>query len=107
MLKTESVKIIFKPAGLGLFQLGLEVGHVVMLVTKALSLAEPHAIDDAGVIQFIRKNGVLFGEKRFEQAAVGIEAGNVQDGIGLAEERGDGPLGLLVDPLRSADKANG
>ena len=40
-------------------QLRLEIGHVVVLVAKALRFAEPDAVDDAGVIQFVANDRVL------------------------------------------------
>ena len=55
-------------------QLRFEIGHVVVLVTKTLRFAEPDAVDDRGVIQFIGDDGVLVAEQRLEQAAVGIES---------------------------------
>ena len=36
-----------------LLELRFQVGHVVVLVAEALGLAEPHAVDDAGVVQFV------------------------------------------------------
>ena len=55
-------------------QLRFEIGHVVVFVTKALRFAEPDAVDDAGVIEFIADDGVFCAEQRLEQTAVGVEA---------------------------------
>ena len=43
----------------GRLQLRLEIGHVVVLVTIALRFAEPHTVNDAGVIQFVGNDRVL------------------------------------------------
>ena len=83
-----------EPAALRFFELGLQVGHVVVLVAEPLGLAEPHAVDDRGVVQFVGEDRVLLGEQRLEQPAVGVEAGDVEDAVGLAEELGD----LLFEP---------
>ena len=50
--------------------------------------------------------GVLVAEDRLEQAAVGVPAGAVEDGVVLAEEAGDGRFQLLVQLLRAADEAH-
>ena len=39
--------------GIRLFQLGFQFGHVVVGVTIALGLAQPHAVDDGGVVECI------------------------------------------------------
>ncbi len=58
----------------GRAQLRFEIGHVVVLVTKALRFAEADAVDNAGVIQLVTDHRVLVGEQRFEQTAIGVEA---------------------------------
>ena len=96
-------------AGAGRFrfvQPGFEVGHVVVAVAKALRLAQADAVDDAGVIQFVADDGVLFAEQRFEHAAVGIEAARIEDAVVGSEERGNRPLELLVHGLRAANEAH-
>jgi len=60
---------------ISLKRLGLEVGEIVVLVPVTLRLAEPDAVDDRGMVQLVGDDGVLGAEQRFEQAAVGIEAG--------------------------------
>ena len=90
----------------GLGQLGLEVGHVVVQVAEALGFAEADAVNDAGVVQFVGDDGVLRPEQRLEQAAVGVEAGGVEDRVFGAEELAELGLELLVDALRAADEAH-
>ncbi len=45
-------------------------------------------------------------QQRLEQAAVGVEAGSVEDGVFGAEEVGDGLFQLLVQVLCAADEAH-
>ncbi len=90
----------------GLVQPGFEVGHVVVAVAQALRLAQPDAVDDAGVIQFVADDRVLLAEQRFEHAAVGIEAARIEDGVIGREECGERPFELLVHRLRAADEAH-
>jgi len=49
-----------KTRRLGVAQLGLEVGHVVVAIAIALGFAKADAVDDAGVIQFIGDDRILF-----------------------------------------------
>src|SRR5215831_7554707 len=58
------------------------------------------------MIQFIGNDRILRVENRFKQAAVGIEAGSVEDCIFGSKEFADAPLELLVDALRSTDEAD-
>ena len=52
---------------LGFLKLGFEVGHVVVGVAVAGSLAEAHAVDDGGVVQGVGDDGIFLGEKAFEE----------------------------------------
>jgi hypothetical protein len=89
---------------LGLGELRGEVGHVVVLVAEALGLAEAHAIDDGGVVEFVGNDGVLGAEQRLEQTAVGVETRRVKDGVLGAEKVGELFLELFVDFLRAANE---
>ena len=91
---------------LGGLELLLEVGHVGVGVAVALGLAEADAVDDGGVVEGVADDGVLFGEQGFEHAAVGVEAGGVEDGVLGAEELGDLLLELLMQVLAAADEAD-
>ena len=55
--------------------------------------------------QRIANDGVLIGQQRFEQAAVRIEAGGVEDRVFGAEESTDFFFELFMDCLRAADEA--
>ena len=103
---TPSVAISRKRASARLLQLRLEIGHVVVGVAEALRLAQPDAVDDGGVVQRVGDDRVLLAEQRLEQAAVGVEAGGVEDGVLHAEEARDLRLELLVHVLRAADEAH-
>ncbi len=54
----------------------------------------------------VRNDGVLFAEQRLEQAAIGVEAGAVEDRVLHAEKAGNARLQLLVLLLRAADEAD-
>ena len=43
----------------GRLQLRFQISHVAVLVTIALRFAEPHTVNDAGVIQFVGDDCVL------------------------------------------------
>ena len=71
----------------------------------ALGLAQADAIDDGGMVQGIGDNRILGAEQGLEQAAVGVEAGGVENRVLGAEEIGNGLFQLLVQVLGAADKA--
>src|SRR5262249_18068389 len=60
--------------GVGFAEPRFEVGHVVVAIAIALRLAQPDAVDDAGVIELVADDGVFFAEQRLEEATVGVEA---------------------------------
>jgi hypothetical protein len=86
----------------------LELHHVVaiveVVVAHALRLAEADAVDDAGVVQAVADDAILLVEDGLEQAAVGVEARRVEDGVVGAQERTERGLQLLVHGLRAADE---
>ncbi len=91
--------------GVGGLQLRLQIGHVAVGVAEALGLAQAHTIDDGSMVERVGNDGVVLAQQRFEQAAVGIEAGRVEDGVFGAEELGDAAFQLLVQVLGAADEA--
>ena len=84
----------------------LELIHVVVGVAQAPRLAETNAVDDAGVVQGIADDGVLGVEQRFEQAAVRIEAGGVQNRIFHRQIGAQALLQFAMHALRPADEAH-
>ncbi len=76
----------------GLPELLFQVGHVAIGIAITLCLAQAHAIDDGGVVERIGDDRILLAEQGLEQAAVGIEAGGVEDAVLGAEEVGDPAL---------------
>ena len=90
----------------GRLELGAQIVHIVVLIAEALRLAETHAVDDGGVVQLVGNDGVLRAEQRLEQAAVGVEAGGIEDGVVRTDEIGDPALQLLMNFLRAADEAD-
>ena len=95
-----------RAGGVGLGELRFEIRHVVVAIAVALRLAEPDAVDDARVIQFVADDGVLFAQQRLEQPAVRVEAARVEDGVVGAEERGERRFERRVHALRAADEAH-
>ena len=95
-----------RAVGLGLLELLLQIGHVAVGVAIPLGLAQTHAVDDRGVVEGVGDDRVVLVQQWFEQAAVGIEAGGVEDGVVLAEEGRDRLLQFLVQILRAADEAH-
>ena len=86
------------------FEAILQRLHVGIGVAVAHRLREPHAVDDRGVVQRIRDDGVLLREERLENAAVGVEAGSVENRVLRAEIIGDRTFQLLVNILAAADE---
>jgi len=91
---------------LGFLQCVFQRGHVRIRVAMAFGLAQPDAVDNRGVIECIGDDRVFGVQQRFEQAAIGIEAGSIQNRIVLAMEVGNNALEFLVQILRAADKAH-
>ena len=85
----------------------LQFAHVGIGVAVAHGLAQTHAVDDRGVVERIGDDGVLLRQERFEDTAVGGEAGGVEDRVLGAEIVGNGLFELLVDILTAADEAHG
>ena len=91
----------------GVLQAAAEIFHIVVLVAVPLGLAQPHTVNDGGVVQLVGDDRVLRPQKGLEQTAVGIEAGGVQNGVLHAGEGGNFLFQLLVDGLGAADKPDG
>src|SRR6266446_6951354 len=96
----------FEPGFAGFAEFDLEVLHVVVGVAQALRFAKPDAIDDAGVVKFVRDNGIFRSEQGLEQATVSIKARAIKDGVFHAQEFAEFGLELLMDALRAANEAN-
>ena len=80
------ISLVARAGGVGRLQLRFQFGHVAVGVAKALGFAQAHAVDDRGVVERIGDDRVFLAEQRLEQAAVGVEAGGVEDGVLRAEE---------------------
>ena len=98
---------VARAVGSGGFQLCLKIGHVGIGVAVALCLAEPDAVDDRGVVQGVGDNGILFAQKRFEEAAIGVETGGEEDRIVHAQKPGQRGFQFPVQVLRPADEPHG
>ena len=87
-------------------QFHIEVGEVIVGVTKTLGLAKPDTINDRGVIQGIR-NHRIFGRKNgFKKSTIGIKTGRVKNGIFRAQKLRKRFLKLAMQGLRSANEPN-
>ena len=103
---TPSVAMSLTRAPARFLQPRLEFVEVVVGVAQALRLAEPDAVDDAGVVQRVADHRVLLVEQRLEEAAVRVEARRIQDRVVRAEERAQARLEFLVHALRAADETH-
>ena len=95
-----------EPLGLGFLQAALEVCHVGVRVAVADRLAQAHAVDDGGMVERVGDDGVLGREQGLEHAAVGIEAGGIQNRVFGVEVVGDGLLELFMEILGPADETD-
>ena len=91
---------------LRLLQVLFELREISIRVAQSTRFAQPDAIDDAGVVERVGDDGILFAEHGFEQATVGIPTGGIQDGVLGSEEARQRGLELLVHGLRAADEAH-
>lgn len=89
-----------------LLELSLQIGHVVTGVAEPFGLAQPHPVDDGGMIQGVADDRVLGSEQGLEKPSVGVEAGAVQGGVVRAQELGQALFQLLVHPLGAADETH-
>ena len=96
-----------EPLGLRLLQALFQFAHVGIGVTVTHGLAQTHAVDDRSVVQRVGDDGVLLRKERFEHAAVGVEAGGVENRVLRAEIVGYYLFQLLVDVLAAADETHG
>ena len=91
---------------LRLLQRIFQRAEVPVRVPVALGLAQADAVDDGGVVERVADDGVLFAEERLEEAAVGVEARRVEDGVFRAEKFADLAFELLVRVLGAANEAH-
>ena len=83
---------------------GLKLRHVIVPVSMTLRLAEPDAVDDAGVVQFIGDDGIFGPEQCFEQTRVRVKTRGIENGVVHSQEPGETRFKLLVDRLGPADE---
>ena len=88
------------------FQASFQFHHIVVGVTETFCFTQTNAIYDRSVVQGIGNNCVFCAQQRFKQAAIGVEAGRVKDGIFHTEECRHFLLQLLMAILGTANKAN-
>ena len=94
------------PGVLRVLQRRFELVHVVVGVAQPPRLAQADAVDDARMIQRIADDRILLVEQGFEQSAVRIEAGRVQDRVLHGQIPAEPLLQFAVHALRPADEAH-
>ena len=90
-----------------LFEPRFQLNHVVVGVAETLRFTQANTVDDGGVVQGVGDNRIFCAEQGLEQAAVGVEAGGVENRVFHSEEVRQLLLKLLVAVLGTADKAYG
>ena len=55
--------------------------HVLMLVSVLFGLAQPDAVNNGGVVELVRKDGILRAQNLFEEPCIRVEAAGVQNGV--------------------------
>ncbi len=73
-------------ACLSFLQFVFKIAHVSVAIAETLRFRQANAVDDAGVVQLIRDDGVICSEQRLEQASVCIKARAVEDRVFRAEK---------------------
>ena len=95
-----------EPLRLRLLEAALEFRHVGIGIAIAHGLAKAYAVDNRRVIERVGDDCIIRRQERLEYAAVGVEAGRIQDRIFRVEEIRNGLFEALVDVLRAANEAH-
>lgn len=69
--------------------------NIAMLIPMLLRAAQPDAVDDRRMVQFVGEDGVVGGQHRLENARIGVEARRIQDGVLATMECGNLVLKFL------------
>ena len=93
--------------GLSEFKAFLQVFHICVGVAITHCLAEPYTIYYGGVVQRVGDYCIVRPEQGLENAAVGIEAGCIENRVLRVEKFADGFFQLLVNVALPADEADG
>ena len=96
-----------EPLGLGFLEATLQVCHVRIGIAVPDRLAKTDAVNDGSVVERVGDDGILRGQQRLEDAAVGVETRSIEDGVLRMEEVGNSLFQLFVQILGSADEADG
>jgi len=85
--------------------LGFEVVHVVVAELQGLREAEPHAVDDRGVVHGVEERHVVATEQAGEHAQIDLEAGGEDQRSLTLHERREAVLELHVDVEGAVEQA--
>ena len=99
-------ELVARSGGVGFLKLLFKIGEVVVGITEALGLAQADAVDDRGVVERVRYDGVVRGENSFKEPPVCIKARRVKDGVFGAEVFTEFFLKLAVQGLCSANETD-
>lgn len=89
------------------FELGFEVGYIIVFVVVLLCFIQFYFINDGSVIQFIGNNCIFFFEKWFEYIVVGIKSCCIENGIFCFIEFCDFLFQFFVNILGIVDEMYG
>ena len=73
--------------------------HTTVIVAVFVGPGQPDTINDAGVVQLITEQGILFSEEGLKQTCVGIEAAGIEYGVFTTVELRYLLLQLLMNVL--------
>ena len=86
-------------------QLGLQVGHVVMLISQHLAVAQAAGVVKAGVVLLVHDDVVVQAGYRADDAQIGLEARGQGDDRLLAKELRQFGLQFEMQPQRPVEEA--
>ena len=89
------------------FKLGAKICHIIVLVAEALRFAQPHAVNDARMVQFIGNNSIFRPKERFKQAAVCVKTRRIKNCVIHSQEICNFTFKPLMNFLRAANKTDG
>src|SRR5476651_2472727 len=59
-------------------QLCFQIGHIIVLISIALRLAQAYTVDDGSMVQLIGYNGILLVKQRLKHTTVSIKCSSIE-----------------------------